>query len=282
MSSLTDSLALARLLERLTPAMREAAALIERMRADGSAPRRQKADRSPVTDADDAAEAVLTAAIRHLDTEGVIVGEEAASAGRTPGAAARMWLIDPLDGTASFVRGGQDYTVNVGLIEDRRPVLGLVLHPPSGTLWTGAEGLGAWRQVRDGHREAIRTRSCATPVRCLVSHSHLDQPTKAWIESIPGAEAKPSGSSMKFCLLAEGAGDAYPRCGPTSEWDTAAADAVLRAAGGITLAADGLPLAYGKPDHANGPFLALGDRQASRRLPPFPPQTPASSPSGTA
>lgn len=267
-SSLADDLARARLLERLAPALREAGALIEQLKADGLAEARRKADRSPVTEADEAAERLLTAAIRALDPEAPIVGEEAAAAGTagTGDGAARFWLIDPLDGTRAFVRGDPDYSVNVGLIEAGVPTVGLVLHPPTGMLWTGAAGLGAWKES-GGERQAIRTRPLGNPPRLVTSQSHLDPATRDWCAAVPGALIEASGSSLKFCLLAEGLADAYPRFGETSEWDTAAADAILRAAGGITLGPDGGPLGYGKPGGLNGPFLALGDPTAAARLP---------------
>lgn len=267
-TSLADDLAHARLLERLAPALREAGALIERLKAEGTA-ERLKADRSLVTDADEAAERLLTAAIRALDRQAPIVGEEASAAGgNSAGGAERFWLIDPLDGTRSYVKGGRDYSVNVGLVESGVPTLGLVLHPPSATLWTGAIGLGAWVE-RDGARTALRTRPLADPPVLLTSHSHLDERTRAWCAGVAGAVIEPSGSSLKFCRLAEGLADAYPRFGDTSEWDTAAADAILRAAGGITLGRDGAPLAYGKAGALNGPFLALGDPESAGRLPPL-------------
>ncbi|MFN3370278.1 MAG: 3'(2'),5'-bisphosphate nucleotidase CysQ [Sphingomonadaceae bacterium] len=267
---LADDLARARLLERLAPAVREAGALIERLKAEGSAPERRKADRSVVTDADEAAEALLTAAIRALDPEAPIVGEEASAAGVAGSAngAERFWLIDPLDGTRSYVEGGLDYSVNVGLIEAGQPTVGLVLHPPTTTLWTGAAGLGAWKET-GAERTAIRTRPLGAAPKLVTSRSHLDAKTRAWCNAVPDAEIEASGSSLKFCLLAEGLADAYPRFGETSEWDTAAADAILRAAGGITLGPDGAPLGYGKPGGLNGPFLALGDPQAAGRLPPL-------------
>ena len=268
MSSIFDDLAHARLLERLTPAMREAGVLIERLRAEGIG-HRDKADRSPVTEADEAAERLLEAAIREVDPDSPIVGEEASAAGVQPGVSERFWLIDPLDGTRDFVEGGSDYSVNIGLVEDGVPVLGLVLHPPTGTLWTGARSLGAWKETQEGGRHTIQTRSLAIPHIIVTSRSHLDDKTRAWVAQIPAAEVRPSGSSLKFCLLAEGLADAYPRYGPTSEWDTAAADAILRAAGGITVGPDGAPFAYGKPRYLNGSFLAVADQQAVSRLPAF-------------
>jgi 3'(2'), 5'-bisphosphate nucleotidase len=270
--SLAESLAYAELIERLTPALREAGALIEQLKAGGcNDPDRQrgKADKSPVTDADEAAEALLMAAIGALDPHAVIVGEEASAAGVQPDASARFWLIDPLDGTRDFVEGGPDYSVNVGLVEDGVPTLGLVCHPPSGTLWTGARGLGAWKEAPGTPRTRIHARPLASPPVVVTSRSHLDQRTRAWVAAIPGAESRPSGSSLKFCLLAEGAADVYPRYGATSEWDTAAADALLRAAGGTTLAAGGLPLGYGKAGYLNSSFLALADPAAAPTLPAF-------------
>ncbi len=267
-ASLTDDLAHARLLERLTPAMQEAGALIEQLKAAGLV-HRDKADKSPVTEADEAAERLLEAAIRAIDPDTPIVGEEASAAGIQPGVTARFWLIDPLDGTRDFVEGGSDYSVNIGLVEDGVPTLGLVLHPPTGTLWTGAIRLGAWKEGPSTPRRAINGRALAAPPVIVTSRSHLDPKTKAWVALVPDAEVKPSGSSLKFCLLAEGLADAYPRYGPTSEWDTAAADAILRAAGGITLGPDGKPFGYGKPRYLNASFLALADPDAAECLPRF-------------
>jgi 3'(2'),5'-bisphosphate nucleotidase len=267
-ASLADDLAHARLIERLTPAMREAGLLIEQLKADGCLSR-DKSDRSPVTDADEAAEKLLEAAIRALDPDAIIVGEEASAAGIQPDSCARFWLIDPLDGTRDFVEGGTDYSVNIGLVENGVPTLGLVLHPPTGTLWTGAAHLGAWKESPAAPRHTIHARSLAAPPVVVTSRSHLDPKTKAWVAQIPDAQSRASGSSLKFCLLAEGAADAYPRYGPTMEWDTAAADAILRAAGGITLAATGEPLGYGKATYRNSSFLALADPGSVPQLPPF-------------
>lgn len=269
MSSLTQDLAHAELLEALAPALREAGTLIEQMKA-GGLESRDKADQSPVTEADEAAERLLEAAIRRIDPGAVIVGEEAAAAGLLPDAAERFWLIDPLDGTKDFIAGGPDYSVNVGLVQDGIPMLGLVLHPPTGHLWTGAIGLGAWKEGPDIPRQAIRARPYQGNAPLVVtSRSHLDERTRAWCAACAGAILQPSGSSLKFCLLAEGAADAYPRFGPTSEWDTAAADAILRAAGGLTLGQDGQPFSYGKPRYLNGPFLAVADPGAPAQLPAF-------------
>jgi 3'(2'), 5'-bisphosphate nucleotidase len=256
-----------RLIEALTPAVREAGELIERIRASGVVSR-DKADLSPVTEADERAEQLLTAAIAAADPGALIVGEEAHAAGVKPDPAARFWLIDPLDGTRDFIAGGSDYSVNVALIEGGVPVLGLVLAPRDGTLWAGAAGAAAFRE-RDGRREPITTRRFGVVPIVVTSRSHLDDATRNYAASIPGAEARPSGSSLKFCLLAEGSADVYPRFGPTSEWDTAAGDAVLRAAGGMTRHPDGRDFAYGKSGFVNGAFLAVGDPAAYAKLPPL-------------
>jgi len=248
--------------------MREAGRLIEALKAAGCESR-DKADKTVVTEADEAAERLLEAAIRAADPGAVIVGEEASAAGVQPEACSRFWLIDPLDGTRDFVDGGPDYSVNIGLIEDGVPTLGLVLHPPSQTLWTGAKGLGAWKEDAAGMRSAISTRPLQTPPTVVTSRSHLDAKTRAWVEAITDAVSRPSGSSLKLCLLAEGSADAYPRYGQTSEWDTAAAHAVLLAAGGAMVAASGAEFLYGKPGYLNPGFLAVGDPGAFARLPGF-------------
>lgn len=257
-------------LDILADAMRTAGARIEMLKAQGVVAR-DKADSSPVTAADEAAEAILEAAVRAVEPGALIIGEEAAAAGHLPPPSGRFWLIDPLDGTKDFIAGRDGYTVNLGLVVAGVPVLGLVLHPPSGRLWTGVLGAGAALAHAGAAALPVRTRPLPAAPALVVSHSHLDEETRAWAEAVQGATRASAGSSIKFCLLAEGTADAYPRFGPTMEWDTAAADAVLRAAGGLTLGADGAPLAYGKPGYRNTPFLALGEPAARDRLPAFQP-----------
>lgn len=253
------------LITALAPAMRDAGALIEQIRLAGIT-HRAKADESPVTEADERAEALLIAAIRAIDPEATIVGEESCAAHGRPAATARFWLVDALDGTRDFVGGGADYSVNVGLIEAGVPILGLVLAPRTGVLWVGAAGAGAWRQESGGDFVPITTSTLQSPPRVVASRSHPDKQTDAYCTTI-GGELRRSGSSLKFCMIADGDADVYPRFGPTSEWDTAAADAVLRAAGGMTRGQDGEPFAYAKPDYLNGPFLAVGDPAAYDALP---------------
>src|SRR5688572_11572552 len=165
-----------RFIGALTPAVREAGALIERIRFAGIVSR-DKADLSPVTEADEQAEHLLTAAIVAADPGALIVGEEAHAAGVKPDPTARFWLIDPLDGTRDFIAGGADYSVNVALIEAGVPVLGLVLAPRDGTLWAGAVGAGAFRE-RDGRRLSVATRRFGAAPIVVTSRSHLDDATR--------------------------------------------------------------------------------------------------------
>ena len=256
----------AELIEALIPAMRAAAAVIEQVRERGIV-HRDKSDASPVTEADEAAELLLTAAIRAVD-DAPIVGEEAHAAGHRPDPCARFWLIDPLDGTKDFIAGRAAYSVNVALVEGGEPVLGLVLSPRDGVLWAGARGLGAFRQdSADAPRVPISTAPMRPLPVVVVSHSHLDQATRDWVTALGACALEPAGSSLKFCRVAEGSADAYPRYGPTCEWDTAAGHAVLLAAGGAMRAAGGGAFGYGKPAYMNGGFLAVGDEGAFGRLP---------------
>ncbi len=258
----------AALLDALVPAVRAAGVLIEAVRMQGFETR-DKADDSPVTEADEAAEVLLTAAIRAID-DAPIVGEEAHAGGHRPDPCARFWLIDPLDGTRDFIAGRAGYSVNVALIERGAPVLGLVLSPRDGVLWAGAAGLGAFRQAS---ADAPRLPVAVQPMRPLpvvvVSHSHLDPATRDWVTSLGACVLEPAGSSLKFCRVAEGSADVYPRYGPTMEWDTAAGHAVLLAAGGAMRSPDGAPFAYAKQGYFNGPFLAVGDSAAFAALPPL-------------
>ena len=255
------------LIQALAPAMRSAGELIEQIRLAGIV-HRTKADESPVTEADEQAEALLTAAIRKLEPDALTVGEESCAALGRPAPTARFWLVDALDGTRDFLAGGTDYSVNIGLIEAGVPILGLVLAPRTGTLWAGAAGAGAWRQENGGEMNPIASAALQAPPRVVASRSHPDADTDAYCHAV-GGELRRSGSSLKFCMLAEGEADVYPRFGPTSEWDTAAGDAVLRAAGGMTRGPQGEPFAYAKPGYLNGAFLAVGDPAAYAVLPPL-------------
>jgi 3'(2'), 5'-bisphosphate nucleotidase len=218
-----------------------------------------KADSSPVTEADEAGEAVILAALRLLTPDVPIVAEEAVSRGEQPNVGAGpFWLVDPLDGTKEFISRNGEFTVNIGLIEHGEPVLGVVLAPARGLAWWGAAGLGASRRENDTVRP-IRTRARpAQGVVAVASRSHRDAATEAWLKGEGIEHTVSAGSSLKFCLVAEAEADVYPRFGPTMEWDTAAGDAVLRAAGGRVTTVDGDPFRYVKQGFRNPGFIAWG------------------------
>ncbi len=219
---------------------------------------RRKGDQSPVTAADERAEALILPGLRALTPDIPIVAEEEAAAGRIPKVGrGPFWLVDPLDGTKEFIKRNGEFTVNIGLIADGVPAAGVVLAPAMGVLWSGACGR-AFRVDATGERRAIRCRAlpaCGAVV--LTSRSHNNpEALKTWMEQFPGSTLDFAGSSLKFCKVAEGSADLYPRFGPTCEWDTAAASAVLLAAGGRVETFDGVPLAYAKPDFRNPDFIA--------------------------
>ncbi len=220
---------------------------------------RAKADASPVTAADEAGEAVILAALRALTPDVPIVAEEAVAKGEIPDVGdAPFWLVDPLDGTKEFISRNGEFTVNIGLIEHRVPILGVVLAPARGLAWWGMAGQGAHRREAGiVHEIKVRPRPSAGAV-AVASRSHRDAATDAWLQTEGIEDTVSAGSSLKFCLVAEGKADVYPRFGPTMEWDTAAGDAVLRAAGGRVLTTDGEPFLYVKPGFRNPGFIAFG------------------------
>jgi 3'(2'), 5'-bisphosphate nucleotidase len=226
-----------------------------------------KADGSPLTEADLAAEAVIAAGLAATAPGIPVVSEE--DAGRAaPAEGARFLLVDPLDGTKEFLGRSGEFTVNIALIEAGRPVCGVVYAPALGRIWKGIVGEGAaaaelpagaapaaaaWRAIR------ARPRPAAGLI-AVASRSHLDKDTEAFLAALPVAERRSIGSSLKFCLLAGGEADVYPRLAPTMEWDTAAGQAVLEAAGGRVTTAEGGAFRYGKTaaGFRNGPFVAWG------------------------
>ena len=239
---------------------RDAAREIMRIYA-GDLGERVKADKSPVTDADHAAETVIVAGLRRLTPGLAVVAEEEMAAGHVPKLdGSPFWLVDPLDGTKEFIKRNGEFTVNIALVEDGRPVLGIVLAPVPDTLWRGTRGLGADKSDRGGAFGPIAVRKppaaglTAFASRSTAIYSNLD----IWFrnEGLTVAERKQAGSSLKFCLIAEGVADIYPRFGPTNEWDTAAGQGVLEAAGGEVVTTDGRTLAYGKPGFGNPHFIA--------------------------
>jgi 3'(2'), 5'-bisphosphate nucleotidase len=244
------------LLEPLGGACREAGEAIRAVRQRGFEVDR-KSDESPVTEADRAAEAILLEALARHAPGVPVVAEEEVAAGRIPALGELYFLVDPLDGTKEFVRGGDDYTVNVGLIAGDAPVLGLVYAPEQDRLFAGSADGKAWVESPDMERKALRVRSEGDRLRVVASKSHMNQATAAYLAAVAAeAETVSVGSSLKFCLLAEGAADLYPRLSPTSEWDTAAGHAVLLAAGGRVDGPEGGPLRYGKPSFLNKAFVA--------------------------
>lgn len=230
-----------------------------------------KSDQSPVTEADQRVEAELIAALARDLPGAPVIAEEAAAAGETPAHGDSFLLIDPIDGTREFLARRAEFTINLALVQNGAPVAGAVYAPAMGEVWfAGAHGFAAsaapggalparqdWRPLRA--RKAPRGGLVA-----LVSRSHLDAATQDFLARHPIVAQRPMGSSVKFCRLAAGDADVYPRFGRTMEWDTAAGDAILRAAGGATLGADGAPLVYGKArDHyRNGAFVAWADPAA--------------------
>lgn len=228
-----------------------------------------KDDKSPVTAADHAAEAIILEALRRITPEIPIVAEEEISGGHVPGDLGdRFYLVDPLDGTREFVNRNGDFTVNIALIEYGTPVLGVVYAPVRGWLFIG--GPNGAEEVTVDHkgmvtsRQAISCRAAPEQLIAVASRSHRTPETDAYLKDFIVADCVSVGSSIKFGLLARGEADIYPRLSRTMEWDTAAGDAVLRAAGGITLTLDGKALTYGRrnqaddADFANPSFVARG------------------------
>ncbi len=223
---------------------------------------RKKADASPVTDADERAERIILAALAQDAPEIPAIAEErqAASGDGVVPAPPRFWLIDPLDGTKEFIARNGEFSVNIGLIDGLRPVLG-VIHVPVSNVTYAACGAGtAIRQQGDSAPVAIAARKVpASGAIVIHSRSHADSRRLApYLATLPDATTRISGSSIKFCLVAEGSADLYPRFGTTMEWDTAAGQAILEAAGGSVASFAGAPLVYAKPGYRNGDFLARG------------------------
>lgn len=227
-----------------------------------------KKDTSPVTEADRAAELVILAALARAAPGVPVIAEEEVAAGRIPAHNETYFLVDPLDGTKEFVRGGDDYTVNIGLIDRGTPKLGVVFAPATGRLHGGCVGEGAWLDEGQG-RVSIRTRPRGDLTTAVASKSHLNQATIDYLQAaVRNCGYISIGSSLKFCIIAEGKADIYPRAAPTSEWDTAAGHAVLLAAGGLVDGPDGEPLRYGKRAFLNRAFVATSGWKPLR-LEPF-------------
>ena len=256
----------------------EAGREILRIRA-GMLAVRTKQDSSPVTNADESAEAIIIAALTVLCPGIPVVAEEAVAAGKRPQTDREFLLVDPLDGTREFVSGLDEFTVNIALVSRGAPVAGAVYAPATGELWCGASNEDgerrAWKcavidpaaGAQIGGERAISARAWneRTSV-ALVSRAHEDQRAASFLISCGVVTMKKSGSSLKFCRIAEGDADIYPRFGLINEWDIAAGDAVLRAAGGIVLREDGSPQVYGDAGFSSPCFVAFGDAVAAKEL----------------
>jgi len=219
-----------------------------------------KDDESPLTQADLASHRCIAAGLEALTPDIPIISEEEGLPSfEERGQWQRYWLIDPLDGTKEFVNRNGEFTVNIALIDSNRPIFGVVHVPVQDKTYIGCEGVGA--ELRDGDStHAIRVaETSGQPLRIVGSRSHRGSSLDAFLEKVGESEMIPMGSSLKFCVVAEGRADIYPRLGPTSEWDTAAAQAVVEQAGGKVLELDGKPLSYNaKEDILNPWFVVIG------------------------
>jgi 3'(2'), 5'-bisphosphate nucleotidase len=229
---------------------------------------RSKPDKSPVCDADEYAEAIILEGLAERLPQLPVLAEEAAAHGHRPQCGGAFILVDPVDGTREFLSHNGEFTINIGLILGASPCAGVVYAPAINRLWIAGEKAYSCTVAPGMTLPPIEARTpihVRTPPRegwtALASRSHADAESDAFLAKLPISERRCAGSSLKFCAIAEGQADVYPRFGHTMEWDTAAGDAILRAAGGIVLDATGAPLHYGKAEDQfkNGPFIAWGD-----------------------
>lgn len=221
----------------------------------------EKQDGSPVTVADREAEELILKGLKDLAPDIPVVAEESVAAGKIPDiSSGRFWLVDPLDGTKEFISGSGEFTVNIALLEDFTPVLGVIYAPVVDEMYTGVAGVGCTFMTGKGPEEKIAVRGAPEEGLTVVSSKSHGDPDKlsAFLDGKKIAGHATRGSSLKFCAVASGRADIYPRFGPTCEWDTAAGDAILRAAGGSVTELDGTPLRYGKSDakFLNPEFIA--------------------------
>lgn len=262
-ASRLERLELLELLERLIPVVRTAGEVVMSL-YDAGYEVRTKDDESPVTSADENAEAVIVPALQALLPEAAVIAEERVAAGRGADTGRRFWLVDALDGTREFIGRNGEFTVNIALIEDGLPVLGVVLAPAQGRLFGGVATAGAFVEDSAGRR----TIHCRWPPQAgltvVASRSHADVAAlQGFLANRTVAAFRQAGSSLKLCLVAAGEADLYPRLGRTMEWDIAAGHAILAAAGGSLTTLDGQPLRYGKPGFANPHFVACGRQDSS-------------------
>ena len=243
------------LLEKLIPVAKEAGyAIMEIYHKDAN--HSLKEDGSPVTLADKAAEKIILSALRAINAEITIISEENPESHKLE-APEIFFLVDPLDGTKEFLKkdGKGAFTVNIALIENGIPTLGVIYAPALDRMFSGANGFGAF----EGSKQIQTRENPNSNMLAVASQSHRDKETEQWLADNEIKDTISIGSSVKFCLVACGEADVYPRFGPTMEWDTAAGDAILRAAGGMVSNPDGSPFQYGKNDYRNGAFIAKGN-----------------------
>jgi 3'(2'), 5'-bisphosphate nucleotidase len=230
-----------------------------------------KADKSPLTEADKAAHVIIARGLETLTPEVPILSEEDIQRFKGANAQGFYWLVDPLDGTKEFIKRNDEFTVNIALIAQGKPVLGVVVAPALALTYLAAEGFGAFNVSADGQWQAIHAASPPSegqPWRVLGSRSHPDPRMAAWLDTLGAYELQSMGSSLKSCLIAEGKADVYPRFGPTSLWDTGAAQAIVEQAGGRVVTFDHQPLSYATPEQVLNPdFIVWGARHyGSRRI----------------
>jgi 3'(2'), 5'-bisphosphate nucleotidase len=257
-----DNVAYADVLDLLAALAAHAAGIIRRSRREAL---RHKADGSPVSAADEAAEAAICKSLDSIAPGVPVISEERAGRGecRAPADAGDSYfLVDPLDGTREFIAGRDEFTVNIALMRAGAPVLGVIAAPALQLVWRGLVGHGADRMATTLGRNTptpIQARPRPPKPLVMVSRSHLDPNTSAYLQTLPQGVTEACGSSLKFCRIAEGRADLYPRLAPTHDWDVAAGHAIVRAAGGTVTAPDGAPLVYGTPDLLIPQFVATGD-----------------------
>lgn len=220
----------------------------------------EKDDKSPLTEADKAAHEVIVNSLNALPYNIPVLSEEDVDGFNGPNAEGRYWLVDPLDGTKEFIKRNDEFTVNIALIENGKPVLGVVTAPALGTAYLAAEGLGAVKVDQNGERYTLQVAGrpdANTPWRVVGSRSHPSPDLAEWLNKLGEHEMLPMGSSLKFCVIAEGKANVYPRLGPTCLWDTGAAQAVVEQAGGRVETLQGEPLSYATPSEKLNPSFVV-------------------------
>lgn len=244
------------LLSELLPIGWEAAEMLMKFHGKNIAVQHKKDD-SPVSEADHAAHLILRDGLERITPQITIISEED-DCHASP--AESFWLVDPLDGTKSFLRNENEFVVSVGLIENARPVFGLIIVPTQQCAYWGGVGLAALKQAKGHAVQPIACREIGASPRALVSHFHRAGKTETYLQTHGITDYQRMSSALKFCVLAEGGADVIPRFGPTMEWDTAAGQAIVEAAGGSMQTLNGEPFTYGKAEYRNGGFIAQGRR----------------------